>query len=367
MQHSTNYHRLMLQLGVWAVGVADVLGETGPKAMMEKLAKATHWLTSLLDEDSGQTPNLGHNDGAYILPLSILPCEDYRPVLQAASRAFLGNAALKAGIWDEMALWFGQAKTKKAGDKRVAENQILRLEGKDSWAYFRVAHFNERPGHADQLHVDLWWRGLNIAQDAGSYLYTGRAPWDNALASTRVHNTVTANDKEQMRRAGRFLWLDWAQGKVISIQRTKDRKLVSASASHDGYRHLGVIHQREVSTEALRWVVTDHLSQIGKTTKILQASLHWLLPDWPWQLDTQELRIKSPKGSVEISIGVSVGDNYELQVVRAGELLHGSGPAEAFLGWTSPTYGVKLPALSFIVDLHGKPPLTIASTFTLPR
>jgi len=366
VQQSTNYQRLMLQLGMWAVIVADVLGETWPNPMMENLIKATKWLRSLLDEDSGQTPNLGPNDGAYILPLSVLPFEDYRPILQAASLNFLGSPALKAGIWDEMALWFGQAKTKKAREPRGATNQVLRLEGKNSWAYFRVAHFNERPGHADQLHVDLWWRGLNIAQDAGSYLYTAPAPWDNALASTRTHNTVTVNGKEQMRRTGRFLWLDWAQGKVISTRQTRDGKLVSASASHDGYQHLGVIHRREVSTEAMHWVVIDHLSQISKTTKMLRARLHWLLPDWPWQVDTQELRIKSPKGSVEISIGVSVGDNYELQVVRAGELLHGSGPAEAILGWASPTYGVKVPALSFIVDLQGKPPLTITSTFTLP-
>jgi len=29
-----------------------------------------------------------------------------------------------------------------------------------------------RPFQSDQLHVDLWWHGLNLARDAGTYLYT---------------------------------------------------------------------------------------------------------------------------------------------------------------------------------------------------
>ena len=35
----------------------------------------------------------------------------------------------------------------------------------------------------DQLHLDLWWRGLNIAQDAGTYLYNADPPWDNPLVT----------------------------------------------------------------------------------------------------------------------------------------------------------------------------------------
>ena len=83
------------------------------------------------------------------------------------------------------------------------------LYGKKSWAYLRTAQFTSRPSHADQLHLDLWWRGLNIARDAGTYLYNAPAPWDNSLTTTLVHNTVTINGRDQMTRAGRFLYLDW--------------------------------------------------------------------------------------------------------------------------------------------------------------
>jgi hypothetical protein len=85
-----------------------------------------------------------------------------------------------------------------------------------SWAYLRLAHFKSRPGHADQLHLDLWWRGMNIAMDAGTFSYNNPPPWDNALSTTHVHNTITINGKDQMTRAGQFLWLDWAQAAVVT-------------------------------------------------------------------------------------------------------------------------------------------------------
>jgi hypothetical protein len=365
-QHSANYQRLMLQLGTWFILVANSLGETVPKTGTSQLKAATIWLLNLLDEASGQVPNLGPNDGAYILPLTILPFEDYRPALQAAGLALENKSYWENGPWDEMTLWLGLRPVTHANKRKRAEKPI-RLEGEDSWAYLRVAEFHERPGHADQLHLDLWWRGLNIAQDAGSYVYTAAVPWDNALASTRVHNSVMLADHEQMTRAGRFLWLDWAQGKILSSQRAQDGRLIAAEAEHDGYRKLGATHRREVRVEESgRWVVSDRILPLHKGQRPMRARLHWLLPDWDWKFQNEELHIQSPYGVVKLFVQTSVGDQAEFQLVRAGELVRGSGPADTILGWRSPAYGVKLPALSFNVDVNGPLPITITSTWTFP-
>lgn len=361
MQHSTNYHRLMLQLGLWATKVIEDV----PQNVLDKLSKTADWLLKLLDKESGQVPNLGPNDGAYILPLSVLPFGDFRPVLQAVSLAFLGEPALPRGLWDEMTMWL---RIKSRANARVeASGQPLRLQRKNSWAYFRVAKFRERPGHADQLHVDLWWRGYNIARDAGSYLYTAPAPWNNALASARVHNTVTVNDREPMTRAGKFLWLDWSQGKVVSTKKSGDGNLIDAIAEHGGYQKIGITHRREVSIEANRWVISDRLRPLRELRKKTRARLHWLLPDWEWQLDAQELRLESPLGTVEITVDASVGDQCTFQLIRAGELVHGVGETDSIMGWVSPTYGIKEPALSFITTALGELPITMTTTFTLPK
>jgi hypothetical protein len=55
-----------------------------------------------------------------------------------------------------------------------------------------------------------------------------------------------------------------------------------------------------------------------------------------------------------------------LQLARAGELLFGSGTAEPIQGWASPTYGVKVPALSLAAEVKGAMPLSITSQFTFP-
>jgi hypothetical protein len=62
---------------------------------------------------------------------------------------------------------------------------------------------------------------LNIAQDSGTYLYNAEPPWNNIFTSTLLHNTVTINHQEQMQRAGKFLYLHWAQGQLLSHTKMK--------------------------------------------------------------------------------------------------------------------------------------------------
>ncbi|MBL1196642.1 MAG: hypothetical protein HND51_20020, partial [Chloroflexi bacterium] len=173
MQHSTNYHRLVLQLALWCQILGKKKKQYFPIRAQFKLAQASHWLLRLMDFDNGQTPNLGPNDGAYILPLSTCTFEDYRPTVQAANLAFNEEQYFEAGPWGEMALWFGLPPAEKASPLNAQRPagiitdtpHVLRNPNHKSWAYLRAARFTDRPGHADQLQLDLWWRGLNVAQD----------------------------------------------------------------------------------------------------------------------------------------------------------------------------------------------------------
>ncbi len=112
-QHSTNYHRLMLQVVLWTDALARRFDLRWPRPTMEAIRRSVHWYLSMLDLDSGQVPNLGANDGACIFPLTVLPFADHRGVAGAAARAFL-EYNLPAGPWDEMAslVWGRQAQIK---------------------------------------------------------------------------------------------------------------------------------------------------------------------------------------------------------------------------------------------------------------
>jgi hypothetical protein len=398
IQNSANYHRLMLQAALWGCRVAGIQNISFPLATLERLSEATRWLIKLVDPPSGQAPNLGPNDGAYILPLTVCPFSDYRPLLQAASQVFLGNRPYPQGPWDEMELWLQTAagnrppnsdeKQRSAAGGPLVHHRtphILRSLSGDSWAYLRVARYAARPGHADQLHLDLWWRGLNVAQDAGTYLYNGSPPWENALSSTFVHNTIAIDGREQMTRAGRFLWLDWAQGQIVSGEAAEDSTWRRLIALHNGYRRLGVIHEREVlARQDGGWKVEDRLLQVSrsKISRNHSARLHWLLPDWPWEMSEDgaahiEIRLKSALGWIVLRIqpgsteplgsSTTVLDSpLSPQIVRAGELRYGSGPVEPTWGWMSPTYGLKIPALSFSIMAQGTLPFSLASEWSFP-
>jgi hypothetical protein len=384
IQNSANYHRLMLQAALWVHSPASGQGERYSSGVEQRLAVATRWLCALLDPATGGVPNLGPNDGAYILPLTGCAFHDYRPVLQASARAFLGEAILGAGLWDEMGMWLGNFSEggsrsnlwAQTGNAPVPDS-LLVLHNGDSWAYLRSANFNNRPGHADQLHLDLWWRGENIARDAGTYLYNAEPPWDNALSRTLVHNTVTVNGLDQMTWAGRFLWLDWAQASGMRRQKAADGTWERCIAEHNGYRCLGVLHRRAVTAfRDGRWLVEDTLeadkSAGGMRNSPVTIRLHWLLPDWAWNLAQQnsraELEIISPSSSISLSVcwSDSQAEPALIQLVRGGELLSGTGPVEQILGWYSPTYGVKQPALSFSVTLQSELPCLLTSEWRLP-
>jgi hypothetical protein len=401
IQHSNNYHRLMLQTAAWMYTLSARQGIAFPAISQERLASATRWLLELLDSESGCLPNLGSNDGAYIFPLTTHSFPDYRPILEAASRAFLHKTPSKLISGDELSLWFGlegaqitaesqhsSPSTAQLSDVSTpAASPNHRLSSQTSWAVLRAAHFTSRPGHADQLHLDLWWRGLNIAQDPGTYRYTAPAPWDNALTHAVVHNTVTVNGLDQMTRRGRFLYLDWAQAKVISREQSPDDSWTRITACHNGYRQLGILHQRSVTAYSDdRWLVEDRMipSVIARSRRSSGDSqpgarndnsehtfrLHWLLPDWQWQIEGNVLRLESPYGRIQLTIATLIDrqpSEVQLSLVRGGERLLGNAdlPHQPILGWVSPTYTVKVPALSLVVEVHGWLPVQFSSEWQL--
>lgn len=347
IQHSVNYHRLMLQLALWMHALTNKPNtQPLPETTLTRLAAATRWLWALMDPDTGGVPNLGANDGALILPLTDSAHNDYRPILQAAGLAFLHKRLLQTGPWDELADWLdinlGKELTSEPQPQAI---DMPRCETSVGHAFLRTAHFSDRPSHADQLHVDLWFRGENITLDAGSYSYNSAPPWQNALSSTLVHNTVSLNDLDQMTLVSRFLWLHWAQAKILENMVGVEDNLIAIKASHNGYDNLGWRHQRLLAArQENTWVVDDLLIPTTKHPKTITARLAWLLPDVPWQVEDSKFIFNFQKSRLTLSI---TGAN-DLAIVRAGTCIYGSLKSKAIWGWYSPTYGVKNPALQLI-------------------
>jgi hypothetical protein len=233
--HSLVYHRLMLHDLLWALRLGDLHSRSFSPELRRRVEAAGEFLYQIQDESTGQAPYYGQNDGTLVLPLSNCGYLDFRPVVQATCYLCKGARRYTDGPWDEDLLWLFdptalQANTEpvQRSDLSAAAGGCYTLRSPEDLAFMRCGAFRHRPGQADLLHVDLWWRGQNIAVDAGTTSYNAPPPWDNPLARTIYHNTAAVDGRDQMERAGRFLWLPWARGLVRCDQQAGDGRLAAS-------------------------------------------------------------------------------------------------------------------------------------------
>ena len=360
VQHSVNYHRLMLHLALLVQRTAALEGQVFPPESAEKLAAATRWLLAQLDALSGKMPNLGHNDGSQLLPLTELAYGDYRPLAQAAALAFLQRPCLPAGLWDELSTWLGLQNPQQERLHLPLESPAVRRIGNSfEWGSLRARRYHTRPAHADQLQVELWHGGVNLLLDAGTYAYNQPAPWENGLAAAEIHNAPVLAGCEPMQRAGKFLWLDWDQADWLEAEPGSPAQI---AARRFGFERLGVRQQRRLTwLSAGKWEIADLLEAGRPDLPSQRVWLTWLLPDGEWSFTGETLTLRAGSVSLKLSLACPSGQALNFSLARAGITVYGQEIGDERLGWFSPTYGQKAPALSLRVEARGALPMELVS------
>lgn len=383
--YSLNYHRFVLHLYLYAIQLGklnrdtpslrgrrssarsnlmnwlgDCFAAKGKSAarndevgfseeLKKQIANSIHYLSHLIHPSTGQMPVYGSNDGALVLPLNNCDFTDYRPLLQLGSIIIAGQPMFEPGEWDEDVFWLCGAEIAKKDERRKKPvgdafpyGGVYFLRGMNSRAVIRCTDFQSRPSHADQLHVDLWMGGDNVAIDAGTYLYSGEGLWRNGLARTSAHNTVTVDDKDQMTPVSRFTWTNWAKGKVLKQTGNLWQ------GEHDGYKPAR--HKRTVmALEGDRWMVVDDLT----ANEPHRYKLHWLLNDVPFETlmppgankeqNKNSLLLKYGMNTYKIETGLSSGEG-KFSILRAD--------SNSAYGWRSRYYGHKEPAISLLLEAN---------------
>lgn len=344
IQHSLNYHRLMAHDYIWAIGLGDCLHDPLSDELRAQVGRAAELLYQLQDESSGLVPNYGHNDGALVLPLDNCDYSDFRPVIQATRYLATGKRTYGPGAWDESLLWMFGAKALAAPldapariDLQATTGGYYTMRAAHSFAFVRAAILRDRPGQADMLHTDIFWRGQPITLDPGTYSYNAPAPWNNELAHTRYHNTVTVDDCDQMDQIGKFLWSPWLTSKVYPQRQLPGGTITVWEGEHDGYRRLNAPARHRRCILHLgddRWLVLDALA----SSEVHRYRLHWLFADLPhlWDASAGRLELNTGAGAYHIHVGASLATRQTL--ISADE--------HSPCGWWSPYYYTRKPALS---------------------
>lgn len=341
IQHSMNYHRVMLQNYLWAIRLAHLNGDDFSTELKADVEKAYNFVYQLQD-DSGRVPNYGANDGALILPLNNCDYLDYRPLLNATHYLFNKKRLYDPELCNEDITWlFGNDALESDIDRlpKVSSSfdagGYYTIRSNDSWAMTRCHTFNTRPGHADMLHVDMWCKGLNILRDAGTYKYNCKSLWQEYFKSTSAHNTVAVNKQSQMAKLSRFMWSDWTRSKVLKFEVGQQLDTQIFQGEHYGYCRDGndVIHRRSIISKENFWVVVDDIFGSGEH----DIDLNWNLFPAVWKRQDDVFSFEKDNNLYSITILADVESKISL--------LNGDETAPA--GWESLYYGDKsaLPAL----------------------
>jgi hypothetical protein len=248
-QHSTTYHRLMLDTYCLAETFRRWYGDAAFSAQThERCAAATRWLAALADPDTGDAPNLGANDGARPFVLDASLYRDFRPTVRWSEHLFLGRTARASA--DERLAWLGlvddatvpAAARERAPDVHVwPDGGYARLAAPGAWALLRLPIYRFRPSHADALHLDLWVGGVNVLRDGGTYSYNDEDRWLHYFSGCASHNTVQFDERDSMPRISRFLFGSWLQCEDLQVD-PASRTLTAAYRDAQGANHRRTVH-----------------------------------------------------------------------------------------------------------------------------
>ncbi len=368
VQHSMNYHRVMLQGAILGLRLGELAGEPFDRDIYDHLQRAGEFLFQMMEPSTGRLPQYGNNDGAWMLPLDECDFNDYRPVIQATHYLCTRKKLLPPGVWDEDLLWlFGPealqaetAESRQPVSTAFEAGGYYTLRGDNTWAMIRCHTYRDRPGHCDPLHLDLWWRGQNIFHDCGTYQYyvPGRPDVEYYFKSIAAHNCIEIDGQNPLELVSRFLWLPWPRVKKTAFA-TESHSIKFFSCEHYDYdrRPWNVKHMRNVWLLAKdKWLIDDRLSGEGEHELVLR----WHLADVPYEVNSADasLRLHTPVGDVCVKLICRTG------IIQRFEVIRGRDEPGRVQGFTAPYYAERLPIPVLEVGLKASLPQTLMTVVT---
>ena len=140
----------------------------------------------------------------------------------------------------------------------------------ETLTFIRCGNHKDRPSQADNLHIDIWYKGQNIMRDGGSFEYNTDAKWVNYFMGTTSHNTVMVTDESQMLKGGRFIWYYWTQATKSVLEETDDAYIFAGEIS--AFRHLNknATHHRTIRKikGKLEWYIEDKVYKLEHLEKV---------------------------------------------------------------------------------------------------
>jgi hypothetical protein len=311
VQRSFNYQRFALQLIEF---ILKISAKTNIyiSDRSKSLITSSVMLMYQLQDDTGDVPNYGSNDGALVFPVTCCDYRDFRPVINTLYAILKGKRLYNSGVYDEELLWFIEKRIEEihiTEIKRISSEfkqfGLYSLRQDNGFLMVVLQHFKTRPAQMDQLHVDIWHKGKNIFCDCGTYSYA--TDIGKGLALTAAHNTVKVEDKEQMKKRDPFLIYDWTSCKDVSYD---PDSFSGTMVSKNGYTHT-----RDIKRTAWGYRINDKvISNADFCEFYFHTPFEVKIYKWGFELlDKDEVLCKVEMESKDIVISKAYRSLYYLK------------------------------------------------------
>ena len=305
---ASEYHGLVLELGLAAAVEADAAGTPVPDSTWDTLLRMTDALASIVDSTL-RPPRQGDADDGFGLIVDgaatdrwasllatgevlfgrldwwpAVPGDDVRTPLLAAFARTPRISGIRPGR--------RPAHLRDAGMTILRSGPVwVRCDGGPHGFLSIAAH-----AHADALSVEVRHNGVDILADPGTFCYHGEPQWRSYFRSTLGHNTLELGGRDQSVSGGPFLWTKQALTKVLDVH-TPDSGPSRWSAAHDGYAP--AVHRRTVELDGSLLRVVDEV--LGDTGPSARLAFH-LGPDVDVSLDGVTAQLSWTGGSAVMEL-----------------------------------------------------------------
>jgi Heparinase II/III-like protein/Heparinase II/III N-terminus len=251
---ATEYHGLVLELGLAAVAEADAAGMPVPASIRSVLLRMTDALAAIVDSRL-RPPRQGDADDGHGLIVDGAGTDRWASLLATGDAVFGRLAWWPEVTGTDVRTPLLAALIRRAAAARPASRPahladagmtILRAPG-EIWCrcdggphgFLSIAAH----AHADALSLEVRHDGVDVLADPGTFCYHGQPEWRQYFRSTLGHNTLQLDAGDQSVSGGPFLWTRHARSRVLMAD-PSEVGVARWCAEHGGYRH--AVHRRRV-------------------------------------------------------------------------------------------------------------------------
>ncbi|MFF0014216.1 alginate lyase family protein [Streptomyces sp. NPDC005374] len=340
---ATEYHGLVLELGLAALAEADAAGVPVPATTRLVLLRMTDALAAVVDNRL-RPPRQGDADDGHGLIVDGTGTERWASLLATGDAVFgrldwwpqVTATDVRTPLLAALVKPTEPSVTRPASRPahfadagmtilRGPEEIWCRCDGGPHGFLSIAAH-----AHADALSVEVRHDGVDVLADPGTYCYHGQPEWRQYFRSTLGHNTLQLDGADQSVSGGPFLWTRHAQSRVLTAEDAR------WSAEHDGYQ--GSVHRRQVElTAGVQEVrIVDEVSGPRREARL---AFH-LGPAITADLVGNRAQLTWTRDGEDRSAVLDLPEGLSWQAHR--------GETEPPLGWYSAGFGRKEPATTLI-------------------